>query len=189
MIVLIGKSGSGKSTIADILCKQHGFNKIITTTTRPKRRGEKQDVDYHFVNQQDFDKLAEQGAFIEIKKYEVANGEVWYYGSPYDDIKESGDKDIIILTPEGCRNVIDNIGRDGIKVIYIYANRRALESRLSKRGDSKDEIDRRMRQDQEDFKDADDIADFIVYNHYGDDINETVSILLKYLKKRGVDVG
>lgn len=189
MIILIGKSGSGKSTIANILCRDYGCNKIVTTTTRPKRRGEKQDIDYHFTTKQDFKNTVLSGGFIETREYNVATGDTWYYGSPVNKIEQAKENDIIILTPDGCRNVIDTIGRKNIIVIYIYANLRAIENRLEKRGDRKDEIERRMKQDNSDFKDAVNLADFTVYNHYGDDINEVVTIIIKYLRERGVDIG
>ena len=189
MIILIGKSGSGKSTIQNILCKNYGFNKIVTTTTRPKRRGEKQDIDYHFMSKQDFESAVLAGEFVETKEYKVATGETWYYGSPVDKIESAKDNDVIILTPDGCKNVIDRIGRNKVIVVYVYANLRAIESRLSKRGDKKDEVERRMAQDNKDFKNAGELADFTVYNHYGDDVNEVVSIIIKYLEERGVNIG
>lgn len=188
MIVLIGKSGSGKSTIADILCNKFGFNKVVTTTTRPKRKGEKQNIDYHFVTDKQFDEMNADGKFIEVRNYKVASGEEWKYGSPLEEIESAGEKDIIILTPEGCKNVINKIGKENVIVIYIYTNIRTIQYRLKRRGDDMDEIDRRMEQDKEDFKDATELADFMVYNHYGDDLSVTISILINYLKKRGVNV-
>lgn len=188
MVILIGKSGSGKTTVTNILCKEFGFNRLVTTTTRPRRKGEKQGVDYNFVSEKEFNKMNDDGKFIEVRSYNVASGEVWHYGSPIDEILNAKDNDIIILTPEGCKKVIERIGKDNAIVIYLYANIRAIEYRLYKRGDSTDEINRRMEQDKKDFKDAERLSNFIVYNHYGDDINTTVSIMLKYLSKRGVQI-
>lgn len=183
MIVIIGKSGSGKSTITNILCEKYGFNKIVTTTTRPKRRGERQNVDYNFVSNETFDKMVADGAFIETQNYQVDTGECWRYGSPADSIKEAKENDIVILTPTGRQKLIDSIGSKNVITIYVYANRRAIESRLSKRGDKPGEINRRMKKDDIDFKNVD--ADFTVYNHYGDDVNEVASIVANYLSKRG----
>lgn len=188
MIVLIGKSGSGKTTMANILCEKFGYHKVVTTTTRPMRKNEKQDIDYHFVSKHRFDELKNEGKFVETREYHVANGDVWEYGSPVDVIKNASNTDIIILTPEGCHKVIETFGRENLVIIYIYANLRAIEYRLTKRGDSKDEIKRRMAQDQIDFKGVEDMVNFIAYNHYGDSILEAVTIVHNYLKKRGVYV-
>ena len=49
IVVLVGGSGSGKTTIAHELEKK-GFRRLVTTTTRPKREGEVDQVDYFFVD-------------------------------------------------------------------------------------------------------------------------------------------
>ena len=50
IIVLVGKTASGKTTVANELCKHHGYKRIVTYTTRPMRKNEVQDVDYHFIS-------------------------------------------------------------------------------------------------------------------------------------------
>ena len=186
MIVVVGKSGSGKSTIVNKLCETYGFNRIVTTTTRPKRKGERQDIDYHFVSDEAFEKMKESGEFVETQEFKVASGDIWKYGSSLKSIESAKDTDIIILTPEGCQKLIDNNNLDNIIVIYIYANQRTIETRLNERGDKKDEISRRMRKDNVDFKNVE--ADFTAYNHFGYSISETASLIVKFLSNRGVNV-
>lgn len=48
IIVLVGASGSGKSTLEKLICKEFEMNKIISSTTRPMRKNEVNNVDYHF---------------------------------------------------------------------------------------------------------------------------------------------
>ena len=99
MIVLMGKTCSGKSSIVKEL-KKYGFHQILTTTTRPVRAGEIQDIDYHFTSEDDFlDKVA-HGYFAEYKAYDTKFG-IWYYGLSREDIENAGKKDIVILTPDG----------------------------------------------------------------------------------------
>ena len=50
MVILIGKSASGKDTVAKRLIKDYGYQKIVTWTTRPMRPGEKQDITYHYTS-------------------------------------------------------------------------------------------------------------------------------------------
>lgn len=76
MLVLIGKSASGKTEIAQILVKKYGFHPIVTYTTRPMRKDEIADITYHYISNEEFLKKVEEGFFAEWKKYNTANG-VW----------------------------------------------------------------------------------------------------------------
>lgn len=53
LTIIMGRTCSGKSTIVKEL-KKYGFHLILTTTTRPKREKEIQNVDYHFVSEEEF---------------------------------------------------------------------------------------------------------------------------------------
>ena len=55
IIVLLGASGSGKSTIERELATHHGFKKVISYTTRPIRNGEENGKDYYFTNNETFE--------------------------------------------------------------------------------------------------------------------------------------
>ena len=68
--------------------------------------------------------------------------------------------------------------------MYIYANNKTIRTRLSKRGDKKEEADRRIKQDNEDFKGAELLADRIFYNNEGKNIEDLVDEICKYLKTR-----
>lgn len=179
-IIIFGKTASGKSRIVDELAKQ-GYKKIVTTTTRPARKGEIDGVDYNFISEEEFEQLINTRYFAEWKKYDTAEG-VWYYGSPLDEISRSDNKSIVILTPDGYRDIKDEL--DDHFAIYIYANNKTIRSRLSKRGDKKEEADRRIKQDNKDFKDAEFLADRIFYNNEDKDISDLVDEICKYLKTR-----
>lgn len=47
ILCLIGKSASGKTFVRDKLVKEHGYKSLVTFTSRPPRKGEKQDITYH----------------------------------------------------------------------------------------------------------------------------------------------
>lgn len=179
-IIIFGKTASGKSRIVDELVKQ-GYKKIVTTTTRPARKGEIDGVDYNFISEEEFEQFINTRYFAEWKKYDTAEG-VWYYGSPLDEISRSNNKSIVILTPDGYRDIKDEL--DDHIAIYIYANNKTIRSRLSKRGDKKEEADRRIKQDNEDFKNVEILADRIFYNNDGKDIKVLVDEICKYLKTR-----
>jgi guanylate kinase len=66
LIVLSSPSGAGKSTISRLLMQAEPDVAIsVSATTRPMRVGERDDVDYNFVNDAQFDQMIADGAFVE----------------------------------------------------------------------------------------------------------------------------
>lgn len=63
LTVLMGKSTSGKDTVKNILVEKYGFKPLITYTTRPMRKGEKQDETYHFITDDDFEQKIDDKFF------------------------------------------------------------------------------------------------------------------------------
>lgn len=180
LTILMGRTCSGKSTLVKEL-KKYGFHQIITTTSRPKREKEIQDVDYHFVPEDEFMNKVNQDYFAEYKTYNTEFG-TWHYGVSRLGIENAGDKDIIILTPDGYRDVVKKYPNLNHHLIYIYANNQTIKNRLLKRGDKKEEAERRLKQDYEDFKGVENLADKIVYNNDNDKFNDVVNKLLNYLE-------
>lgn len=182
MLVVIGKTASGKTTIVDKLVAEYGYRKIVTTTSRPIRKKEKQGVDYNFISEEEFKNKIEDGTFAEWKCYHTVDGD-WYYGCYLNEIVNAGDKDIIILTPDGYRDVCYK-SRKKLPVIYIYANIKTIETRLKKRGDKKEEAQRRIEHDNQDFKGAEELADRIFYNNETNDVDEVTRKIVEYLENR-----
>ena len=179
LIVLMGKTCSGKDSICKELVKR-GFHKITTHTTRPKRNGEVDGYTYHFISDEEFQKKIDEDFFLEYKSYTVADGSIWYYGSPRQEMYNDEDS-VIILTPDGYDDFLKyNIPH---KSIYIYANINTIKNRLIKRGDDKSEAQRRIEHDNEDFKDLQEKVDYIVYNNDGYNIDEVVKDVLDRIKR------
>lgn len=179
ILILVGKTASGKDTILNQLVKKHGYKKIVTYTSRPMRKGEKQDVTYHFISSQEFQKMIGQGLFAEYKTYNTEFG-VWYYGTAMEDLKKTDDKTVVILTPDGYRDIKGKV--DGKVVsIYLYANNATIKKRLIARGDDPKEAERRVLHDNDDFKGIENEVDRIVYNNESDTIDGAVQKILKYV--------
>ena len=178
--VLIGKTSSGKTTIAKELVKKHGYHQIVTFTSRPKRKGEKDGITYNYISEEDFKQRIEEGFFAEWKTYDTKFG-TWYYGTALDDLKMADAKTVIILTPDGYRDVKDKLPSNS-KAIYIYANNATIKKRLVKRGDDKDEAERRLKYDNEDFKAIENEVDKIIYNNDGEKIEDVIKKIIAYLE-------
>lgn len=175
--IIMGKTCSGKTTIVNEL-KKYGFHPISTYTTRPPRKGDT----YHFISESEFLDKVGQGFFAEYKSYKTP-GEVWHYGTAKSDIENAQSKDIIILTPGGIRDLIKAYPTLDYRLIYIYANKRTIKNRLMKRGDKKEEAERRLKQDYADFRGVENLADRIVYNNENDKIDDVVDKLQNYLEE------
>ena len=159
IIVLVGESASGKSTLANAFIKINpGFTKVVTYTTRPMRQGEVDGVDYHFLSEDDFNKRKENGFFVEYASYRG-----WQYGSAIN-FKSSEDK-IIVLTPAGARALlkVGELRRD-LRIIYLDVDRRSRLIKLLQRGDDIEEAYRRSLSDVGQFDAFNREADYVIYN-------------------------
>ena len=83
MIVLIGESGCGKSTVGNYLINNYNYEKIVSYTTRPIRKGEKDNVDYHFITNEKFNELKRNNFFINKETGTVASHNYTGYTSVY----------------------------------------------------------------------------------------------------------
>lgn len=141
--VLIGKSASGKDTIFKELLK-HSFEPIVTFTTRPKREGETDGVEYNFVSEKDFKDLD----LLEKREYNTAKG-IWYYGMPKVDVDKNY---AVILDINGANKLIDYYGKDKILPAYLACPLSVREKRAMQRGSfDKEEWDRRAIADDIDL--------------------------------------
>ena len=183
MIIIVGKTASGKDTVVKKLVDDYKYTKIITYATRPMRKGEQQDITYHFISDEEFKQKIDEGFFAEWKSY-ITNEGVWYYGSSLEDIKNADDKSVIILTPQGYRDIKEKLPDKNIACIYLYENIDTMKKRLSKRGDDHKEVERRIKSDLEDFKNFESEADKIVYNNDGTDIDEVIKKILEFVEDK-----
>ena len=155
LLIIGGKSGSGKDSVVKEF-EKNGWKKIIKYTNRPKREGEIDGVDYHFVSTE----LMETIPFIFKQSFVVANGDTWYYGFPMEHIilpDNKNDKYITIMTPFEYNSFLNMtkefkiIGKDFISV-QIDIPDDIRRERLIKRGDNIEEINRRIKADNKDFE-------------------------------------
>lgn len=155
MIVILGESASGKSTVEKILSDTYKFKRIISYTTRPIREGEKNGVDYHFVTTDIFKQLMNDNFFAETGEYRG-----WYYGTAKEDYT---DDKVCVVTPSGLRQLKNN-SELNIVSFYIKIDRRDRLIKLLKRGDEIEECYRRSLSDVGQFDGIEKEIDFIIIN-------------------------
>ncbi|MBO1307059.1 AAA family ATPase [Enterococcus sp. 669A] len=136
--LFIGPSGSGKTTLADSCFSLE--QKIISYTTRPKRSGEKDEVDYHFVSKEVFEEMIQAEAFAEYDRYDHH-----YYGIAKISIQRALEKGDCYdpITMPGFWNLRRSFGSTVVPVL-IDVSKETIHQRLKKRQAPQEEITRRL---------------------------------------------
>lgn len=158
MIVLLGESASGKSTIEKELVNVYGFKSVIPYTTRSQRNTEKDGIDYYFISENEFNHLKNNGSMIVHTKYK----ENWQYGIAKDECRDDYNK-VVVLTPSGLR-MLKKFKNINIYSFYIKVSRRDRLICALKRGDCIDETIRRNLSDVGQFDGIEREVDKVIYN-------------------------
>lgn len=151
-IIIAGKGGSGKDYLVKLL-RQDGLVYSVSHTSRPKRSGEIDGVDYYFSDYEECIRMANSGKF-----YEYVEFNNWFYGTSLDEFYRAN---LFIMTPSGIKKLNPDDRKDSL-IIYIDIDEDTLRGRLSQRGDA-DNVERRISADREDFKNFSDF-DCIIKN-------------------------
>lgn len=158
MIVLLGHSASGKSTIERYMEEEFGYKRIISCTTRPPRMGEQHGVDYYYMDEGVFTFLKDLGLFAETTTYRD-----WHYGILADRCKVDG---LAVLEPHGTEQMIGKLGRDNLLIVFVSTDEDVRRKRLEARGDDPVEANRRLNSDRELFSDLSFSPDLVFFNNY-----------------------
>ena len=142
MIILCGASASGKTVTALELQKKYGLSKAITTTTREKRVGETNGVEYFFISKEEFKKRLSENKFVESSLY---NGN--YYGCGIDQV---ADDKVVVLDPNGLHSFMKLKNRN-IVTFLLIADENTRRQRMMSRGDKLENISQRISNDIVDF--------------------------------------
>lgn len=186
IIILCGRSGSGKDTMFQKIVATKNFKPIISTTSRPIRDGEKQGREYNFITKDEFLRKIDAGAFFEYRAYDTkvdGKPDTWYYGSETVDLTK--DKNyIVILDIQGAKTYIEHYGRENCLVAEITVSDEVREERAKLRGGfDKTEWDRRVDDDKVKFsrEAKEGVVDIAFDNTYNADM--TFDNLMHWIEK------
>lgn len=189
LVILTGPFACGKTRTAERLVKRHRFIKVLTTTTRPKGKGEINGIHYRFISRKRFRKEKAQGKFVETA---TTNGH--RYGTPKMEVHKllsAGHDAVICLDIEGVksfRKLEDEQIKENLITIYIEVSlEEALLRYLTrKRNISPSDLKKRIktRQNEERWKV---ICDRRVQNPDGS-FNDTMKRIVHIVRtfKRGL---
>lgn len=158
IFALLGYMGVGKDTILkQVLKDMDDVKPIISTTTRPMRKGETEGVEYYFIDDTEFfrrgtDFVEQRIYHTKVKENGVEKNATWRYGIERMEL-EKDDYLIVIVDSVGYKELKNYVGNNKIVPIFISAPQEELKARALARGDLEAEVDRRLKDDYERFMD------------------------------------
>ena len=158
IFALLGYSSVGKDTILkQVLKDMDDVKPIISTTTRPMRKGETEGVEYYFIDDTEFfrrgtDFVEQRIYHTKVKENGIEKDATWRYGIERMEL-EKDDYLIVIVDSVGYKELKNYVGNNKIVPIFISAPQEELKARALARGDLEAEVDRRLKDDYERFMD------------------------------------
>ena len=178
LVVISGPSGVGKGTVRKALFNMPKHNLVysVSMTTREKREGEVDGVDYYFVSKEEFQKRRKEGKFLETAEF-VGN----YYGTPLDKVNDqldAGNEVVLEIEVEGAIQVKRKVP-DCVMIFIVPPGKQALYDRLKRRGTENDQvIQERIEKANREFKLAH-LYDYIVVN---DEVNNAADRIMAIIR-------
>jgi len=177
MLVLSSPSGAGKTSISRaILAEDDNISMSVSVTTRPQRKGEKEGVDYFFIDPKRFEAMASGGELLE-----HANVFGNRYGTPraaVDKALEVGRDVMFDIDWQGAKQIEESARSDLVKIFILPPSVAELEKRLkSRKRDPADVVAKRMALAMEEISHWSEY-DYVVVNVVLDDAIAEVRAIL-----------
>lgn len=186
---VMGKSSSGKDTVYKKLKEQYKeFRLIVPYTTRPIREGEKDGVEYYFVDPEQFRAMKEDGKVIESRSYNTKCG-IWTYFTADDgQIDLSAADYLLIGTLVSYQALREYFGEEAIVPVYLEVEdglrlARALERERRQEKPKYAEMCRRFLADEEDFSEENLIKSEITERFGNEDFTECLNKIQRYIEE------
>lgn len=167
LVIISGPSGVGKNTIIDALRRRPrdpDYHYVVTCTTRARRPGEIDGVNYQFLTKPEFVALRDSGGLLEFN--EVYGN---WYGTPRAQVREAlaAGRDVILtIDVQGAQQVKERV-LNALLIFVVPPSLEALFRRLQARAtETADQLDLRQRNAAIELARQDDY-DYVVTNEDG----------------------
>ena len=179
LIIISSPSGGGKDAVINALLKIFPNSaRLVTTTSRPPRPGNKEGVDYFFISKNEFEEKIKEDAFLEHNIYSEN-----YYGVEKMRLNEALEKHSLVFTQIEV-NGKHNLDKQSIEHLAVYLlpeNIDVLRARIERRGGlNKAQIDERIEVAKREIEASTDY-DYRVVNVQGK-LAETVEKIVEIIK-------
>ncbi|NKB81639.1 MAG: guanylate kinase [Nitrospirales bacterium] len=172
LIVVSGPSGVGKSTLCRAITTQLARTTLsVSCTTRRPRPGERDGVEYHFIEKSQFEAMVQRQEFVE---WATVYGNM--YGTPSQQLEQAMEQGIDVLLDidtQGARQIMKCFS-DAVSVFIMPPSLDALQDRLLQRAaDAPAEVQRRFQKAREE------ILNYHVYGYVlrNDDLTQATRVL------------
>ena len=175
-VVLAAPSGTGKTTLAQrLVAESPSFTFSVSATTRAPREGERDGVDYHFVDRPTFEAMVARG---ELTEWAEVHGRL--YGTPRSELEQAADAGqhvLLDIDVQGARQVRANVP-EALLLFLLPPSVEDLMARLTSRGtESAPQVARRLRSALEELEAAAEFDFVLVNDQIGDCLDRIRSVV------------
>jgi guanylate kinase len=179
VFVITGPSGVGKGTLIRTLRERVPELELsVSATTRGPRPGEEDGVDYHFLDDADFQRRVDAGDFVEHARYSGRR-----YGTLREELRRRTDEGhpvVLEIEVQGARQVRDSLP-EAVQIFIAPPHEEALRARLVGRGDTAPEdMEERLQTARTELEARDEFAHVVVNDRLEDAVEELTRIVRGY---------
>ena len=164
LIALLGRSGCGKSTIAERLNRKYGYAQAKSYTTRPMRDDPEDENTHTFITREQIADFED-----DIVAYNEYNGNAYFVTR-----KMLEGCQIYVVDREGLIQLYKNYHDKDILSIYIDCDSSIASKRMAERGDTDEQIMKRLQYDEKAFANCQELCDFVIPNEVQNGVNDIV---------------
>ena len=177
LIVVLGPSGCGKSTVDNVLINERqNIIMSVSDTTRAKRDGETDGIDYNFITKEEFEKNIESNKYLEYAKVHSNK----YYGTPSNFVNKKlkeGIDVILEIDIEGARKIKEKRS-DAVFIFIMPPSMEILKSRLvGRKTETKEQVVERFKAAYKEINEVSKYNYVIVNDKVEDSVKRMSSII------------
>lgn len=177
--LIVGRTASGKSSIAREVCKKLGLVQVKSYTTRVARPGEtSENSDHYYISEDEFEMIMD-GKDGDVAAYTEINGVK--YCTTTNVLEQS---DVYVIDPNGVDYLKEKCaGQFDFVEIYVRVPYKTAEQRFINRGGTKKEFEQRYEKESKQFGEYEKQQKFQYHLLNDKPFEESVDLVCKWINK------